>query len=115
MEFEEVRPYQIGDDVRSIDWNVTARYGEPFVKIFREERELTFLPGHQALAGGVGRCFGPVGGGSFGEDAGNVVDHGPDADDQLLTDLPVIPAQGHESQHFHLPYGKTVRIGRECG
>jgi uncharacterized protein (DUF58 family) len=43
MEFEEVRPYQIGDDVRSIDWNVTARYGEPYVKIFREERELTVL------------------------------------------------------------------------
>lgn len=41
MEFEEVRPYQIGDDVRTIDWNVSARYGEPFVKIFREERELT--------------------------------------------------------------------------
>ena len=43
MEFEEVRPYQVGDDVRAIDWNVTARYGEPFVKIFREERELTVL------------------------------------------------------------------------
>ena len=43
MEFEEVRPYQIGDDVRSIDWNVSARTGEPFVKLFREERELTVL------------------------------------------------------------------------
>jgi len=43
MEFQEVRPYQIGDDVRSIDWNVSARYGEPFVKVFREERELTVL------------------------------------------------------------------------
>lgn len=43
MEFEEVRPYQVGDDIRTIDWNVTARYGEPFVKIFREERELTVL------------------------------------------------------------------------
>jgi len=43
MEFEEVRPYQIGDDIRSIDWNVTARYGEPFIKVFREERELTVL------------------------------------------------------------------------
>ncbi len=41
MEFEEVRPYQVGDDVRTIDWNVSARYGEPFVKVFREERELT--------------------------------------------------------------------------
>jgi len=43
MEFEEVRQYQIGDEVRSIDWNVTARMGEPFVKRFREERELTVL------------------------------------------------------------------------
>jgi len=39
IEFEEVRQYQFGDDVRSIDWNVTARVGEPFVKLFREERE----------------------------------------------------------------------------
>ncbi|MDZ4754559.1 MAG: DUF58 domain-containing protein [Phycisphaerae bacterium] len=43
MEFEEVRPYQIGDDVRSIDWNVSARVGEPHIKLFREERELTVL------------------------------------------------------------------------
>jgi uncharacterized protein (DUF58 family) len=43
MEFETVRPYEVGDDVRAIDWNVTARYGQPFVKIFREERELTVL------------------------------------------------------------------------
>jgi len=43
MEFEEVRRYQIGDDVRIIDWNVSARYGEPYVKVFREERELTVL------------------------------------------------------------------------
>jgi uncharacterized protein (DUF58 family) len=41
MEFSEVRPYQMGDDVRTIDWNVTARMGHPFVKRFREERELT--------------------------------------------------------------------------
>ncbi len=41
MEFEEVREYQPGDDVRAIDWNVTARSGRPFVKRFREERELT--------------------------------------------------------------------------
>ena len=40
IEFEEVRPYQVGDDVRAIDWNVTARVGEPFIKLFREEREL---------------------------------------------------------------------------
>ncbi len=43
VEFEEVRLYQIGDDVRSIDWNVSARYGHPFVKVFREERELTVM------------------------------------------------------------------------
>ena len=43
MEFEEVRPYQVGDDVRTIDWNVSARFGEPYVKVFREERELTVL------------------------------------------------------------------------
>ena len=43
MEFEEVRPYQIGDDIRTLAWNVTARYGEPHVTIFREERELTVL------------------------------------------------------------------------
>jgi uncharacterized protein (DUF58 family) len=40
IEFEEVRPYQVGDDVRTIDWNVTARSDQPFVKLFREEREL---------------------------------------------------------------------------
>jgi len=43
MTFSEVRQYQFGDDVRSIDWNVTARYNEPFVKVFEEERELTLL------------------------------------------------------------------------
>jgi uncharacterized protein (DUF58 family) len=43
MEFEEVRQYQIGDDVRTIDWNVSARYGEPYVKLYREERELTVM------------------------------------------------------------------------
>ncbi len=41
MEFEEVRSYVPGDDVRHIDWNVTARTGEPFIKVFREERQLT--------------------------------------------------------------------------
>ncbi|HYN20712.1 MAG TPA: DUF58 domain-containing protein [Thermoanaerobaculia bacterium] len=41
MEFAEVRPYQPGDDVRSIDWNVTARMGSPFVKTYVEERDLT--------------------------------------------------------------------------
>jgi uncharacterized protein (DUF58 family) len=43
MTFSEVRQYQYGDDVRSIDWNVTARYNEPFVKVFEEERELTLM------------------------------------------------------------------------
>ena len=43
MEFEEVREYQPGDDIRIIDWNVTARYGHPFVKRFTEERELTVM------------------------------------------------------------------------
>ncbi|MFQ5425038.1 MAG: DUF58 domain-containing protein [Phycisphaerae bacterium] len=43
MEFEEVRDYVPGDDVRAIDWNVTARQGRPFVKRFREERELTVM------------------------------------------------------------------------
>ena len=43
MTFSEVRQYQFGDDVRSIDWNVTARYNEPYVKVFEEERELTLM------------------------------------------------------------------------
>ncbi|MFH1419110.1 MAG: DUF58 domain-containing protein [Planctomycetota bacterium] len=43
MEFEEVSEYQPGDDIRSIDWNVTARQGRPFIKRFREERELTVM------------------------------------------------------------------------
>jgi uncharacterized protein (DUF58 family) len=43
MAFSEVREYQYGDDIRSIDWNVTARYNKPFVKIFEEERELTAM------------------------------------------------------------------------
>ena len=43
MTFSEVRQYQYGDDVRAIDWNVTARYNEPFVKVFEEERELTMM------------------------------------------------------------------------
>ena len=43
MTFSEVRGYEFGDDVRSIDWNVTARYNVPFVKVFEEERELTLM------------------------------------------------------------------------
>ncbi|MBI1837514.1 MAG: DUF58 domain-containing protein [Flavobacteriia bacterium] len=43
MAFSEVRDYQLGDEVRTIDWNVTARFNSPFVKIFEEERELTVM------------------------------------------------------------------------
>jgi uncharacterized protein (DUF58 family) len=43
MTFSEVREYQYGDDIRSIDWNVTARFNHPFVKVFEEERELTVM------------------------------------------------------------------------
>lgn len=43
MTFAEVREYAIGDDVRNIDWNVSARFGHPFVKVFEEERELTVM------------------------------------------------------------------------
>lgn len=43
MAFSEVREYQYGDDVRDIDWNVTARFGKPYIKVFEEERELTVM------------------------------------------------------------------------
>jgi uncharacterized protein (DUF58 family) len=43
MTFSEVRQYQYGDDIRAIDWNVTARYNEAHVKVFEEERELTMI------------------------------------------------------------------------
>jgi uncharacterized protein (DUF58 family) len=43
ISFSEVREYQYGDDIRSIDWNVTARAGKPFIKVFEEERELTLM------------------------------------------------------------------------
>lgn len=43
MAFSEVREYQFGDDIRDIDWNVTARYAHPYVKVFEEERELTVM------------------------------------------------------------------------
>jgi uncharacterized protein (DUF58 family) len=43
IEFDEVREYQPGDDIRTLDWNVTARFGHPFVKSYREERELTVM------------------------------------------------------------------------
>jgi len=57
MEFDEVREYQPGDEVRSIDWNVTARQGRPFVKRFHEERELTVLFAVDLSASGLlGTC-----------------------------------------------------------
>lgn len=43
MSFSEVREYQFGDDIRAIDWNVTARFNQPFIKVFEEERELTVM------------------------------------------------------------------------
>ena len=43
ISFSEVREYQYGDDIRSIDWNVTARFNHPYIKIFEEERELTVM------------------------------------------------------------------------
>lgn len=43
MIFSEIRPYQFGDDVRNIDWNTTAKFNEPYVKVFEEERELTMV------------------------------------------------------------------------
>lgn len=43
MSFSEVRDYQAGDDIRTIDWNVTARFSHPYVKVFEEERELTIM------------------------------------------------------------------------
>ena len=43
MSFSEVREYQFGDDIRDIDWNVTARFNRPYVKVFEEERELTVM------------------------------------------------------------------------
>ena len=52
MAFAEVREYQPGDDVRTIDWNVTARMGDPFVKVFDEERELTVILMVDASASG---------------------------------------------------------------
>jgi uncharacterized protein (DUF58 family) len=58
MEFDEVRPYTPGDDVRSIDWNVTARTGTPYIKRYVEERELTVMLVVDASASGD---FGSVG------------------------------------------------------
>ena len=47
MSFSEVREYQFGDDIRDIDWNVTARFNKPYVKVFEEERELTVMLHHR--------------------------------------------------------------------
>jgi len=58
MEFDEVRQYQPGDEVRAIDWNVTARMGEPFIKRYVEERELTVMLAFDASASGL---FGTAG------------------------------------------------------
>jgi len=58
MEFDEVRPYTAGDDIRSIDWNVTARMGSPYIKRYVEERELTVVLLVDASASGD---FGSVG------------------------------------------------------
>ena len=57
MDFEEVREYAIGDDVRTIDWNVSAKMDKPFVKVFREERELTLMLVIDLSASGI---FGSV-------------------------------------------------------
>ena len=57
MDFEEVREYAIGDDVRAIDWNVSARMDKPFVKVYREERELTLMLVIDLSASGI---FGSV-------------------------------------------------------
>lgn len=60
MTFSEVREYQYGDDVRSIDWNVTARFRRPYVKVFEEERELTvmlLIDVSSSLDFGSGECF----------------------------------------------------------
>ncbi len=60
MTFSEVREYQYGDDVRSIDWNVTARFQRPYVKVFEEERELTMMlliDVSASLDFGSGNCF----------------------------------------------------------
>ncbi|HUR47877.1 MAG TPA: DUF58 domain-containing protein, partial [Candidatus Saccharimonadales bacterium] len=53
MDFDEVRPYQAGDDVRRIDWNVTARTGVPHIKKYVEEREMTVMLLVDASASGV--------------------------------------------------------------
>ena len=57
MDFAEVREYTFGDDIRNIDWNVSARLGHPYVKVFQEERELTvMLMVDVSSSGNFGTC-----------------------------------------------------------
>ena len=58
MTFSEVREYQYGDDIRDIDWNVTARQNHPYVKVYEEEREMTVM---LLIDTSGSRCFGAVG------------------------------------------------------
>ena len=58
MTFSEVREYQYGDDIRDIDWNVTARHNRPYVKVYEEERELTVM---LLVDVSASRLFGAVG------------------------------------------------------
>ena len=65
MEFDEARHYQWGDDAKSIDWNASTRLGTPFVKVFREERELSvmlLLDASASMHSGIARPWGSVGG-----------------------------------------------------
>jgi uncharacterized protein (DUF58 family) len=64
MSFCEVREYQFGDDIRAIDWNVTARFNSPYIKVFEEEREL-FVRGLSDVTGGA-RLSGLTGGAGSG-------------------------------------------------
>jgi len=64
MEFEEARHYQWGDDAKAIDWNASARLGTPFIKVFREERELTILlllDVSASMRSGIARLWGNAG------------------------------------------------------
>ena len=71
MEFDEARHYQWGDDAKSIDWNASTRLGTPFVKIFREERELSILlllDTSASMHSGIARPWGSAPGGDYGEE-----------------------------------------------
>lgn len=63
------------------------------------------------MPGRIGRRFRAVGGAGLGEDAGDVVGHGAEADDQFFGDLPVVPTQCQEPQDLHLPLGQPVGVG----